>query len=188
MSFAQPRDSGEPAQLPRRRGPSASDGGARTADPGGRHWSGDLLAVVEEALRDVREKDANIYGMLVASADGLVLANDTRDIQVDTVAAMAAAAASIATQFTDQADVGESKASIFQGATGYVGVYPVEPNVLLVVFGQKDLTMGLFNVAARNALSGLQQAIDRQRVLGTRTSRRPAAVEDVPEDTPADAR
>lgn len=186
MSFVQPRDSDEPAQLPRRRGPSASDGGARFADGSGRHWSGGLLAIVEEALHDVTGKDSNIYGMLVASADGLVLASDTRDIQVDTVAAMAAAAASIASQFTDQADVGESKASIFQGATGYVGVFPVEPSVLLVVFGRKDLTMGLFNVAARNALSGLQQAVDRHRVLGTRKSLRTA--DEVSEDAPADTR
>jgi hypothetical protein len=67
----------------------------------------------------------------------------------------------------------------------------VEPSVLLVVFGQKDLTMGLFNVSARNALSGLQQAIDRQRLFGVRQARQTpprTPADDVPEDTPADAR
>lgn len=51
--------------------------------------------------------DANINGLLLASTDGLVLAARTRGVQVDTVATMAAAAASIAARFTDQADVGE---------------------------------------------------------------------------------
>lgn len=163
MSFAQPRDSEQPARLPRRRVASASDDGTVSATAGDPRRSGGLLEVVENALRSVSGKDANVYGMLVASTDGLVLASDTRDVHVDTVAAMAAAAASIASQFTDQADVGESRASMFEGTSGYVGVFPVEPSVLLVVFGQKDMTMGLFNVAARNALSRLQEAIDEQR-------------------------
>jgi uncharacterized protein len=121
------------------------------------------MEVVGTALESVSGKDPNVYGMLVASADGLVLATDIHDVQVETVAAMAAAATSIAAQFTDQADVGESKASLFEGSSGYVGVFPVEPSVLLVVFGRKDMTMGLFNVAARNALSRLQKAIKRER-------------------------
>jgi uncharacterized protein len=121
------------------------------------------MEVVGTALESVSGKDPNVYGMLVASADGLVLATDIHDVQVETVAAMAAAATSIAAQFTDQADVGESKASLFEGSSGYVGVFPVEPSVLLVVFGRKDMTMGLFNVAARNALSRLKKALERER-------------------------
>jgi hypothetical protein len=35
--------------------------------------------------------------------------------------------------------------------------------MLLVVFGQKDMTMGLFNVAARNALIRLQEALEQER-------------------------
>jgi predicted regulator of Ras-like GTPase activity (Roadblock/LC7/MglB family) len=185
MSVAQPRDSGGPAGLPRRRAGTTSEDGAWSATPAGRSSTG-LLDVVDDALRTVSGKDPNVYGMLVASTDGLVLASDTRDVHNDTVAAMAAAAASIASQFTDQADVGESKASIFEGASGYVGVFPVEPSVLLVVFGQKDMTMGLFNVAARNALSRLQQALERQRTLNTRKSAKDRT-KNTAEDAPADA-
>jgi predicted regulator of Ras-like GTPase activity (Roadblock/LC7/MglB family) len=143
--------------------------------------------VVDDALLAVTGSDANVYGMLVASADGLVLASDTRDVHVDTVAAMAAAAASIASQFTDQADVGESSASIFEGSSGYVGVFPVEPSVLLVVFGQKDMTMGLFNVAARNALSRFREALDRQRARVERESQR-ASTQDPAEDATGSGR
>lgn len=184
MSFAQPRESGGPAGLPRRRAASAPDG-AWSATPAGRSSTG-LLDVVDDALRAVSGKDPNVYGMLVASTDGLVLASDTRDVHNDTVAAMAAAAASIASQFTDQADVGESKASMFEGSSGYVGVFPVEPSVLLVVFGQKDMTMGLFNVAARNALSRLQGALERQRTLNARKSPEDAT-ESAEKEAPAEA-
>jgi predicted regulator of Ras-like GTPase activity (Roadblock/LC7/MglB family) len=160
MSFTQSRDA-EPPPLPRRR--AAQGDGIWSATPVAPQPSGSLMEVVGTALESVSGKDPNVYGMLVASADGLVLATDTRDVQVETVAAMAAAATSIAAQFTDQADVGESKASLFEGSSGYVGVFPVEPSVLLVVFGRKDMTMGLFNVAARNALSRLKKAIERER-------------------------
>ena len=184
MSFAQPGDAEEPASLPRRRSVSAPGGAARST-PAGRHRPGGLLDVVGPALDDVSGKDSNINGLLVASADGLVLAGNTRGVQVETVAAMAAAAASIAAQFTDQADVGDSRASLFEGANGYVGVFPVEPGVLLVVFGQKDMTMGLFNVAARGALSQLQQSLERQRILAVRKSRNaPESQEDSATDVP----
>jgi hypothetical protein len=44
--------------------------------------------------------------------------------------------------------------------------------ILLVVFGERDTTMGLFNIAARQALSLLQEAIVSQRVHTVRNARR----------------
>jgi len=38
----------------------------------------------------------------------------------------------------------------------------VDSSLLLVVFGERDLTMGLFNIAAKQALSQLQQSLVRQ--------------------------
>jgi uncharacterized protein len=156
----------EAARLPRRR--ATAGGGTRPAGPAA--GMGPDLSVMEDALRAVTGQHDNINGMLVASADGLVLASDTGDIHVDTVAAMAAAAASIASQFTDQADIGDSTASIFEGTNGYVAVFPVEASVLVVIFGQKDLTMGMFNVAARKTLSDLQEAVRRERMIKARES------------------
>jgi uncharacterized protein len=51
---------------------------------------------------------------------------------------------------------------------GHVAVFPLEANLLLVVFGQKDVTMGLFNVAARGVLSRLREAIVRRYRLDAR--------------------
>lgn len=164
MSAALPRDANElPTRLPRRR--AGAD--KRGASGAGEDQPGDL-SVVGDALHSVSGQDPNIQGLLVASIDGLVLASDTNEIHTETVAAMAAAAASIAAQFTAQAEVGEPRASMFEGTTGHVGVFPVEPGVLLVVLGKKDTTMGMFNIAAKNSVTRLQQAIARQRVLSTR--------------------
>lgn len=176
MSFAVPRESDDQARLPRRRVSTATEDSARSAGQAGHHQSSDL-AVVGEALRSVSGKDANVQGMLVASADGLLLASDTQEVHIETVAAMAAAAASIAGQFTSQAGVGDPRGAMFEGSSGHVGVFPVEPTILLVVLGRKDTTMGMFNIAAKKAVTRLQQAMARQRVLEVRDVRKSLEVE-----------
>ena len=114
-----------------------------------------------EALREIhgRIDSITINGVLVATRDGLVLCAVTRDIENDGVAAMAAAAAGLAAQFTAQAKVGGPRAAFFEGDAGQVGVFPVDDGALLVVLGERDATMGMFNVAAKQALALLQKAI-----------------------------
>lgn len=126
--------------------------------------------VTSEALQEIRDRvdRFNVGGLLVASRDGLVLCGDTQDIENGSVAAMAAAATGLAAQFTGLATLGEAQAAMFEGALGHVGVFPVEETILLVVFGRRGTTMGMFNVAARQALAELQQAIARQRVRSAR--------------------
>lgn len=121
------------------------------------------VAAITETLAEIRARVSRVTGLLVATRDGLVLCADTKGIENDSVAAMAAAAIGLAAQFTGQAKVGEPRAAMFEGAVGYVCVFPVEMPLLLVVFGEPDMTMGLFNVAAKQALSLLQQAIGRHR-------------------------
>ncbi|MBP2328711.1 putative regulator of Ras-like GTPase activity (Roadblock/LC7/MglB family) [Kibdelosporangium banguiense] len=142
-------------------------------------------ATMNEALDEIRGRLDRVSGLLVATRDGLVLCSDTHGIEEGSVAAMAAAAVGLATQFTGQAKVGAPRAALFEGASGHVCVFPVEGSMLLVVFGEPDITMGLFNIAARQALSLLQQAILRLRVHTVRNARRtyfeqpaPAGAED----------
>lgn len=167
MSTVGTDDSGQ--SLPRRVRSSDPDSGRWTTAPVAQRSNG-LVRAVKEALRGVSGKEANVSGLLLASADGLVIASDAPEEKFDTVAAMAAAAASLADRFTVLAGIGAAKTAMFEGATGHVAVFPLEPRVLLVVFGRKDTTMGLFNVAARNAISLLQQEINRQWVLSARTT------------------
>jgi predicted regulator of Ras-like GTPase activity (Roadblock/LC7/MglB family) len=125
-----------------------------------------------ETLRTIRGQVDRVTGLLVATQDGLVLAADTRGVENESVAAMSAAAVGLAVQFTAQAGVGEPRTAMFEGGSGYVCVFPVEASLLLVVFGERDITMGLFNVAAKQVLSLVQQAILRQRVQTVRATRR----------------
>lgn len=138
--------------------------------PAGEALSREERALVDEALQEIRGRIDwnNVKGLLAASRDGLLLCSDTRDIEDDSVAAMAASSVGLAIQFTGRAGVGAPRAAIFEGADGHVGVFTAHEGILLVVLGERGTTMGLFNVAARQALSLFQQAVADRRVRSVR--------------------
>ncbi|MCX2951756.1 roadblock/LC7 domain-containing protein [Lentzea sp. NEAU-D7] len=159
MSFEVTQTSGA---LPlRRRGPLSEAPSAAE-----RHVPDSVAAkLMTEALQEVHGSfdTVAINGVLVATRDGLVLCGVTRGIEDDGVAAMASAAAGLATQFTSQAGVGSPRAVFFEGESGQVGVFGVDADTLLVVLGERDTTMGMFNVVAKQALTLLQQAVAARR-------------------------
>jgi predicted regulator of Ras-like GTPase activity (Roadblock/LC7/MglB family) len=126
--------------------------------------TGAQARTMAEALDEIHGRiDARtVNGVLVATRDGLVLCGVTRGIEDDGVAAMAAAAAGLAAQFTEQARVGGPRAAFFEGDAGQVGVFPLDASTLLVLLGARDTTMGMFNVAAKQALALLQDAVARR--------------------------
>jgi len=131
----------------------------RPAAPAGARGPADLAALVA-ALREVSgEDDTVLGGALLASVDGLLLSAQARGAQVDTVAAMSAITVGIVAQLLDQAGVGETRACLFEGSSGHVAVFPLRADMVLVVFSQKEVTMGLFSLAARGALAHMQEAM-----------------------------
>lgn len=145
-----------PRRTPAKQFPPSGASARRGPDDAG---AANLAATLENILVRVDQVD----GLLVATADGLVLGSATRDVADDSVAAMSAAAMGLATQFTRLAEVGAPRAVMFEGTSGHVCVFPVEDSTLLVVFGAPDITTGLFNVAAKQALSLLQDAVRQAR-------------------------
>lgn len=121
------------------------------------------VAKIATTLEDIRVRVEQVSGLLVATADGLVLGSATRDVEDESIAAMSAAAMGLATQFTRLAEVGAPRAAMFEGVSGHVCVFPVEDSTLLVVFGEPDITTGLFTIAAKQALSLLQNTIRQAR-------------------------
>ncbi|MEV6237582.1 roadblock/LC7 domain-containing protein [Lentzea sp. NPDC051838] len=140
--------------------PTRKRGSTTASMPAGPPAGADA-AMMTKALMEVHAgiDSIAINGVLVATRDGLVLCGVTRGVENDGVAAMAAAAAGLAHQFTSQAGIGGPRAVFFEGETGQVGVFEVDFATLLVVFGSRNTTMGMFNVVAKQALALLQQAV-----------------------------
>lgn len=155
------RASADSGVLPTRKRGSALSAGLPVAPP----LDDAGKKTVSEALQEIRERidPVAINGVLAATRDGLVLCTHTRDIDNESVAAMAAAAAGLAAQFIARAGVGDPRVVFFEGDAGQVGVFSVDADTLLVVFSKRNTTMGLFNVAAKQALALLQQAIAGQQ-------------------------
>ena len=143
----------------RRRAARKRDPAAPSALPAGVHPL-DLEALGKE-LGEIRSRVDGVNGLLLASIDGLAMCGVTRSVDKDSVAAMAAATIGLAGQFTRQAMVGEPRAATFEGLDGHVCVLPVDPAVLLVVFGERDTNAGLFNLAAKQSLAQVQMALKR---------------------------
>ncbi|SER63008.1 roadblock/LC7 domain-containing protein [Lentzea albida] len=128
-----------------------------------RQAAGTNARKMTEALQEIHGSidTISINGVLIATRDGLVLCGVTRDVEDDGVAAMAAASAGLASQFTSQARIGLPKAVFFEGDSGQVGVFGVDEDTLMVVLGKRDTTMGMFNVVAKQALTLLQNVLAR---------------------------
>jgi predicted regulator of Ras-like GTPase activity (Roadblock/LC7/MglB family) len=144
----------------RRRGTSLAAGLAVVLPPNGAEKQ-----AMTEALQEIHDRidTVAINGVLVVTRDGVVLCALTRDIENESVAAMAAAAAGLAAQFISRAKVGDPRVVFFEGDSGQVGVFTVDTDTLLVVFSKPNTTMGMFTVAAKHALALLQEAIAGQR-------------------------
>jgi predicted regulator of Ras-like GTPase activity (Roadblock/LC7/MglB family) len=120
----------------------------------------DDLVTLANALAEVSDKDnAVISGMLVAGADGSVLADETREVRSDMVAAMSAIVLGTATQLVEQVRAGEPRGCLFEGSSGHVAVFPLKADTVLVMFSRDDATIGLFNTAARRVLSRLRATV-----------------------------
>lgn len=161
MNEVTARTSADSSVLPLRKRGSALSAGLPVAPP----LDDAGKKTVTEALHEIRDRidPVAISGVLAATRDGLVLCAHTRDVDDESVAAMAAAAAGLAAQFIARARVGDPRVVFFEGDAGQVGVFSVDTDTLLVVFSERNTTMGLFNVAAKQALALLQQAIAGQR-------------------------
>ncbi|KJK48390.1 hypothetical protein UK23_17100 [Lentzea aerocolonigenes] len=144
----------------RRRGTSLAAGLAVVLPPNGAEKQ-----AMTEALHQIHDRidTVAINGVLVVTRDGVVLCALTRDVENESVAAMAAAAAGLAAQFSARAGIGGPRGVFVEGDTGQVGVFPVDTNTVLVVLSARNTTMGMYNVAAKQVLALLQHEITTRR-------------------------
>src|SRR4029450_9065572 len=84
-----------------------------------------------------------LYASVLATADGMVVAHDTRDIEPDSLAALAAAHLARAGRFAHAVNHGDLRESVVECDAGYITSYAAGPNALLtlVTSGSANLAM-----------------------------------------------
>jgi predicted regulator of Ras-like GTPase activity (Roadblock/LC7/MglB family) len=96
-----------------------------------------------------------VSGALLATTDGLLIAaHREEDAHLESVAALAAAAAGVAEQFTLLMRLGDLGSTVVYGESGCIAVHPIGDNAIIIIY-----TTGVPNVARLHL--AVRQAVPR---------------------------
>jgi predicted regulator of Ras-like GTPase activity (Roadblock/LC7/MglB family) len=112
-----------------------------------------LVGVEQDVLAELgrlRLKLPQVHGALVASADGLLVAEDADGVvEAETMAAMSAAYLGLAQQIAMGAAYGEFQETVTRAAGGYVATFAAGTHALLTVLADAGINLGLLHHEAR---------------------------------------
>ncbi|MFD9354486.1 roadblock/LC7 domain-containing protein [Streptomyces sp. NPDC060031] len=122
-------------------------------------------------LRRLRARVPQLTGALAASADGLVLAQDSAAAEAETVAALTAAALGVAQRLSDSTGQGGFRELLLRGELGYVATYAAGEAAVLTLIAEPRVNVGRLHLEARRSSLRISELIDL--TLGRRTSAAP---------------
>jgi predicted regulator of Ras-like GTPase activity (Roadblock/LC7/MglB family) len=111
-------------------------------------------AVLAE-LGNLRMRLPELSASVLASADGMVLAHDARDIEPDSLAALAAAHLALARRFAHAVNQGDLRESVVECDAGYITSYAAGPGALLTLVTSGDANLGMVHLEARRCVRRL---------------------------------
>jgi predicted regulator of Ras-like GTPase activity (Roadblock/LC7/MglB family) len=115
--------------------------------------------VAEDALlaemRALQDKVTGITGTAVASRDGLIVREDTGGVNPDNLAAIAATWLALAQRMSQLAGQGTLREAMTRSVGGYVAIYAIGGNAVLVVIGDEGLDIARMHREALPAVEAL---------------------------------
>lgn len=108
----------------------------------------DQLAAVIATMHDALPE---LYGVMIASADGLAVAHDLPESEAELVAAMAATAVGLGSRIAERTRLGAHTETVIRGTEGHLVVYSAGSDAVLVVSGPLDANLTMMRVEARAA-------------------------------------
>jgi predicted regulator of Ras-like GTPase activity (Roadblock/LC7/MglB family) len=111
-------------------------------------------AVLAE-LGHLRTRLPELSASVLATADGMVVAHDARDIEPDSLAALAAAHLALARRFAHAVNHGELRESVVECDAGYITSYAAGPNALLTLVTSGDANLAMVHHEARRCVRRL---------------------------------
>jgi len=104
---------------------------------------------VLDELAQLRVRLPQVHGALVASADGLLVAQDVEGVEAETMATMTAAYLGLAQQIALGAAYGEFQETVTRASGGYVATFAAGHTALLTVLADAGINLGLLHHEAR---------------------------------------
>jgi predicted regulator of Ras-like GTPase activity (Roadblock/LC7/MglB family) len=111
-------------------------------------------AVLAE-LGHLRTRLPELSASVLATADGMVVAHDARDIEPDSLAALAAAHLALARRFAHAVNHGDLRESVVECDAGYITSYAAGPNALLTLVTSGDANLAMVHHEARRCVRRL---------------------------------
>jgi predicted regulator of Ras-like GTPase activity (Roadblock/LC7/MglB family) len=121
------------------------------------------MSVAGEILAEIRRLRGcvpGVSGSLVASLDGLLVADDTTGITPEGVAALAAAGHGVGQRMAVAASHGDLQATTISGASGLVATYPAGTRALLTVLATPAVNLNLLHLEASQVAERVSNIID----------------------------
>jgi uncharacterized protein len=121
---------------------------SRTATAG----SASTLSLAERVrteLELIRATVSGVYGSLVATSDGFLVAHDLPDLEPTEIAALVATTRALATRSTLAAGRGEFREATVRGALGYLVTYAAGSSAIVAVIGTNELNIGMLQIRTR---------------------------------------
>jgi uncharacterized protein len=107
---------------------------------------------VRAELRQIREHVSGIYGSLVATGDGFLVAHDVPELEPAEIATLVATMRALSASTSSVADGAALRESVARGNLGYLAVYAAGDRAIVAVIGSKDLDIGLLHDQVRETV------------------------------------
>jgi len=123
-------------------------------------------------IKQLRSRLPQVTGVVVASADGLLVAHEADGIEPERMAAMSAAQLGLAQQIARGAGCGDFQDTVTRAADGYVATFAAGACALITVLAEPDLNVGLLHHEAPPVASRAGALYERHDGDEEPTSRR----------------
>ncbi|MER6628232.1 roadblock/LC7 domain-containing protein [Streptomyces sp. NPDC000987] len=114
-------------------------------------------------LDALRSRVEGISDAAVASVDGMLLTGRTERAHPETLAALAAAMLGLARSAGQQTGSGEFCETVTRFESGYIAVYALGSECLLVVLTDRHLNLARLHLEARNSIRSMSAALFGER-------------------------
>lgn len=110
-------------------------------------------------IRQLRQNVPEINGVMIATSDGLAIANDFPENESARMAAMAAAALGLGIRIADTAGLGEISESMIRGNDGLFLLYSAGETGILALHAPANANLGLIRLEATTAAKTASSAL-----------------------------
>lgn len=116
---------------------------------------------IHAALRELRAAVPDVAGAIVASVDGLPMAQDVPDHDPAGIAAMAATAAGLSKRIIGDFAFGDFAECVVRASGGYFVVYSAGRVAVLAVLASEGANLGRVHLEARRCATAIASALGR---------------------------